>query len=253
MFNESMPNEPRHFPVIMLGIVTIFVLWFLNFFNINLPISITTRNVSGEFSVIGEGKIDAVPDTANVQASIVVADSKTADDASQKVTNVNNNIVNALTRLGVEKKDIKTTNYSVSPSYNYAPGGTNSIAGYTGNATVNITVRRQELLSQVLATATQAGANQVTNSGFTVESPEKYREEARQKAIDNAKDQAKKLAGQLGIRLGRITNIVESGPQTPQIMPYAARGALDSALKTPDIEPGSQTVTSTVTLYFETK
>ncbi len=78
------------------------------------------------------------------------------------------------------------------------------------------------------------------------------REQARQKAIENAKEQAQKLASQLGIRLGRVVNIVENTPGAPVPM-YMEAKRLDTAMgaPAPEIEPGSQTVTSQVTLYFE--
>jgi uncharacterized protein YggE len=155
--------------------------------------------------------------------------------------------------LGVERKDIKTSNYSINPAYDFINRGGNEITGYSGNATVTITVRDRELLPRVLTAATEAGATNVNNAGFTIDDMSNYREQARQKAIDNAKEQAQKLASQLGIKLGRIVNIVESAPGTPPGPLYmeAKRSDLSVGTVPPEIEPGTQTVTSQVTLYFE--
>ena len=63
--------------------------------------------------------------------------------------------------------------------------------------------------------------------------------------------EAQKIAKDLGIKLGKITNIVESSPDNPvfysKSIPISGGGG-DVAL-----EAGSQTITSVVTLYFEKK
>ena len=234
--------------IVLLFILLFGFLWLIKFFDISYPISVTTRTVSGELSVVGEGKVDIVPDTATVQAGIT-AESKTVQEVEGKINEINNKIVSALEKLGIDKKDIKTSNYSINPSYNFTPNGRNNISGYTGNASLVITVRKQELVSQVITAATEAGANQVYNSGFIVDDPATYREEARNKAIQNAKEQAQVLSKELGIKLGRVVNIVESTPGPDRIVPMLrSESGLGGA---PDLQPGSQTITSVVTLYFE--
>ena len=245
---EQIKSNPIHSSLILLFILFFASLWLIKFFDISYPISLTTRTVSGELAVVGEGKVDVVPDTASVQAGIT-AEGKTVQEVEGKINEINNKIVSALERLGIDKKDIKTSNYSINPSYDFTPNGRNNISGYTGNASLVITVRKQELVSQVITAATEAGANQVYNSGFTVDDPSKYREEARNKAIQNAKEQAQKLSKELGIKLGRVVNIVESTPGPDRIVPFLrSEAGLGGA---PDLQPGSQTITSVVTLYFE--
>ena len=243
-----------HLSIVLLGAVTLIVFFILNFFNISFPISITTTATSGELSVVGEGKVDVVPDIAEVSAGITVNNVKTADEAERKISETNNKIIDAITALGIQKEDIKTSSYSVNPDYTYEPlGGRNTPSGYSGNATVTIKVKDANKVGQVITAATGAGATNVNNNGFTVDDPAKYREEARNKAIENAKEQAQKLASQLGIRLGQVTNIVESSDGGYPLPMY---GKEDQVLRVgggvpPEIEPGTQTVTSTVTLFFE--
>ncbi|MBI4092099.1 MAG: SIMPL domain-containing protein [Candidatus Levybacteria bacterium] len=246
---EQTRDNPLIASVVLFFILLFGFLLLVKFFDISYPISITTRTVSGELAVVGEGKVDVVPDTASVQAGIVVSEAATIQEAEQKINEINNKIIAALERLGIDKKDIKTSNYSINPSYDFTPNGRNNISGYTGNASLTLTIRKQELVPQVITAATEAGANQVYNSGFTVDDPSKYREEARNKAIQNAKDQARKLSKELGINLGRVVNIVESTPGPDRIVPLFAREA--GVGGAPDLQPGSQTITSVVTLYFE--
>lgn len=237
-------------------VLTVLALWFVHHFNIAYPLSVTTRTAS-ELAVVGEGKVDIVPDTASVDLGITVNDARTVENAQTQINTINNAIVAGMQSVGVDKKDVKTSNYSIMPNYNYERGGNGVITGYNGNVTVTIKVRQTDRLAEVIQKATEAGANQVMGTNYTVDKPETYREQARQKAIDNAKEQAQKLANQLGIRLGKVVNIVESsGGMTPVPMFYeksAVMNAAGSNMPMADLQPGSQTITSTVTLYFEKK
>lgn len=235
-------------------LLTIIALFLIKTFDISYPIDITTKSSSGELAVVGEGKVDVIPDSAQVEVGIVVSNASTVDEAQKRITEVNNKAIDALSKLGIDKKDIKTSNYSINPNYSYE-GRRNDIIGYNGNVTLSIKVKDMKKMPQVIEEVTKAGANQVFGSSFSVENPEKYREEARSKAIENARAQAEKLAGSLGIRLGKIVNIVESSPNNMPPILFEKSLSLEGrgGGTPPDIQPGSQTITSTVTLYFEKK
>ncbi|OGK21891.1 hypothetical protein A3C23_00905 [Candidatus Roizmanbacteria bacterium RIFCSPHIGHO2_02_FULL_37_13b] len=234
-------------------IISLIALQLIKSLDISYPITITTTTKSSELAVVGEGKLDIVPDIAYVDAGITVNAADSVQIAKDTINSTNNKIVESLKNLGIRKEDIKTSNYSIYPDYSY-DNNVNKIRGYTGNATVSITVRDINQVPQVIEKATQAGANQVNGARFSIEKPENYREKVRDMAITNAKEQALKLAKNLGIRLGRITNIVESSPDNTY-MPYAMKSLpMGGGGGGPaEMEPGTQTVTSTVTLYFEKK
>ena len=233
----------------------ILFLVFIKVFDISYPLKVTISNTSSELAVVGEGKVDVVPDTAYVDVGITVSNAKTVEEAQGQINTINNQLIASLTKLGISKNEIKTTNYSISPTYTYE-NNVNRISGYDGNATITVKTQKIEMVPSIIEEGTKAGANQINNTRFVVDTPEKYRESAREKAISNAKDQAAKMAQSLGIKLGRVVNVVESieGGLNPVgvTIPYAAKmsglGMGDSA---PALESGSQTITSTVTLYFE--
>lgn len=238
------------FRLIFFILLTLFL---IKVFDLSYPVALTTSSRSSELAVTGEGKVDVVPDTAHVDVGISVRGASSVNDAQNEINSVNNRVVAALTKLGVKKTDIKTSNYSIYPNVVYKDNQ-DSVSGYNGNVTINIKTRNIQLVSEIIETATAAGANEVQSTRFSVEDPGRAREEARNKAIANAREQAQKLAKTLGIRLGKIVNVVESsrdlgGP----IYPLSAReGELGiGGGGPPEIQPGSQTVTSIVTLYFE--
>jgi uncharacterized protein len=244
-------------------------------FHVSYPIELRIVNTTqtSELSVVGEGKVDAVPDTGYVEAGITVSNVPTAEAAKAQMTKVNNAIIEGVKSLGIKKEDIKTTNFSVYPEYQAYPirtmmapvepdaATTNSlqanpqskISGYSGTANVSVTVRNKDNVSKVIEKVTAAGANQIGAARFGVDDPNKYREAARSKAIANAKEQAQKLAKELGISLGKVSNIVEGNTGGAYPM-YADAGVMKmsaTAAEPAQIEEGTQTVTSTVTLYFE--
>lgn len=234
-------------------LTTIIGLSLIDALNIRFPVSVVTSARAGELAVIGEGKVEIAPDTAFVDAGISVNNAKTAADAQNTMNGVNNKIIEAMKGLGIKKENIKTSNYSVYPNAVFE-GGRDRVSGYNGNATITIKTENLTLVSQIIQKATEAGANQIQGSRFTIEKPEKYRQEAREEAIKNARQEAARLAKSLGIRLGRVVNIVEAGADQPFPMDFKMARAESSGIggaPAPDIEPGTQTISSTVTLYFE--
>ncbi len=225
----------------------------MNIFHVSIPLHITSSNVSSELSVVGEGKVEAVPDTAYVDAGISVIESSSVAQVQKSIDEINNKILAAVQKLGIDKKDVTTSNYSINPNYSYE-NNKNGITGYNGSANITVKVKNTQLVSQVIQEVTAAGANQVNGARFSIENPEKYREEARSKAIANAKEQAQKLADSLGIKLGKVTNIVESSDNGVPPIIYdrgMAQASMASGKAAPQIEPGSQTISSVVTLFFE--
>ena len=242
--------------IVLIPIITIATLLVVQVSGLSLPMRITmTTGSSADFSVIGEGKVDVVPDTGYVDVGITINKAASAQEAQAQVATVNNAIIKKLESLDIQAADIKTSNYSVNPNYDWSEGGGGTINGYNATATLSIKVRKPDTLADVLEQAVAAGATDVYNTRFSVDKPEQYREQARTKAIENAKAQAQKLAAQLGIKLGRVTNVVESSGN--DVYPYPVMSdkvmGMGGGGERADLQPGQQTITSTVTLYFEKK
>ncbi len=233
-------------------LIVLAALYLIKVLDISYPLTVTSTTKSTELSVVGEGKVDVVPDTAFVDVGVTVSNAPTVEAVQQQIDATNNKIIDAMKKLGIKKEDIKTSNYSVNPNYSYERQ-TNTISGYNGNVTISIKLKNTDLSAKAVEEATKAGANMVSGVRFTVDDPDKFRELARDAAIKNAKDQAKKLAQKLGIKLGKVVNIVESNQNTSPIMFDNARAVGLGGAAPPQIEPGSQTITSVVTLYFEKK
>lgn len=222
-----------------------------------LPISVTQTLTQKEttFNTTGESEISAIPDEAQVLLGVDVKGSTVAE-AQSAANEVINSIADAIKKLGVDKEDIKTQNYSVNPEYNYRSED-RRITGYAVNAQIMVKVTDFEKLNQVIDTATGLGVNQVGGISFSLseEKQIELKKEARKEAIGKAKESAEELAKLAGIKLGKVVNVTESGENNfPQPRYALAEMALDSGgLEEPtQIEPGSQIYRYSVTLSYET-
>ena len=233
--------------------LTILSLYFRFVGPIPFSISQTTTEKKTTFDVEAEGKVTAIPDTAEINLGIQV--NKPTVEAAQKEANEKiNKITDELKKLGIEEKYIKTTNYSLYPEYDYRAG--QKIVGYNVNITLKIKVKDFDKINQVIDTATSLGANQIGSLSFTIddEKLEELKMEARKQAIEKAKKKAKEIANAGGLRLGRIVNISGTIPSNNYPIPVlreAGIGGTAEDQKT-EIQPGESEITVSVVLSYET-
>jgi len=208
-------------------------------------------------SVSGEGKMNAVPDIASLNFGVQTGRQKTADGAMQILTDKMTKVIDALDALGIEKKDIRTQNLSLNPSYDWNEG-TRIDGGFEANQSLVVKVRDLEKISSVLDAAIKAGANQAGSVGFTIDDPEILQEQAREEAIANAQAKAEKLAADLGVKLGKLQGFWENqGGDMPM---YARTMSMDAAegmggggMVAPPLPAGEQEVIVTVNLTYKLK
>jgi len=206
-------------------------------------------------TISAEGKVTVSPDIAQFSFSVVSegVNSKTlADDNIKKV----NTAIDFIKSQGISEKDIKTTQYSLSPRYSYDKNtGTSFIYGYTLTQTVSVKVRDLNKVAEVLGGLPPLGINQISSISFDVDDPEKYLSDARSQAFDKVKEKAKAMADKNGVTLGEVINFYEYQP-----IPYYSNvktlgmgGGAEAAPALPQIQPGTQEVTMQVSVTYAIK
>ncbi|MGQ0601399.1 MAG: SIMPL domain-containing protein [Anaerolineales bacterium] len=173
-------------------------------------------------SVTGNGIAYGQPDVATLQIGV-----NTRDGDVGKAVSANTDRVNSLTQvlksLGIEEKDLQTSNFSVNAQQDYGPDGQpkGTITYYVDN-TLTVTVRDLGKLSNVLGEAVAAGANSIYGIGFGVADTSALEADARTKAVADAKARAEQLAQAAGVKIVGIVSISE-GYYSPIVpLPYAA-------------------------------
>ncbi len=210
--------------------------------------SITTTKAN-LFSVAGIGKATGIPDTAQISIGVTKTASTVADAQNQTNTAANK-ITENFKQLGIPEKNIKTTNYSVNPNYDFNRGEQNVI-GYTVTQTLEVK-SSIDTFNKVIDAATANGANLVGGVNFTFNEKTKKELEnkARVDAVEMAKEKAESLAKATGIKLGRIVDVQESGNFEPK--PLMMMETLETKSADTQIQPGENSITINIILSYET-
>jgi uncharacterized protein YggE len=214
--------------------------------------SVTTQKTN-LFQASGIGKVTVIPNTAAISIGVT----KTAPTVSQAQDQTNtavNNILNSIKSLGIDTKDIKTTDYSVNPQYNYN-AGSQTITGYSVTQTIQVKIQPIEKANKVVDAATANGANLVNGITFTVDDAtlKQKQDEARKLAVNDAKQKAQSLAGAAGMRLGNIVDVQESSDEiAPRPVMMKAAGAANADIQSTQLPAGETNITSNITLSYQT-
>lgn len=222
----------------------------------------------------GHGEVNAAPDIANVYFTIR-KEAKTVKEAQAGVALVEKKALDFLKEKKVDEKDIKTSNASFYPKYEYrrtlcpqvevSSGLSGSsyisdcsnskqvIVGYTANESITVKIRNTDDVGIIMQGLGATGVSDLNGPNFAIDNEDNLKMQARKEAIDDAREKAKVLAKDLGVRLGRIANFSESGGGYP-IMYAESVMMKDSAGVAPapaEIPKGENTISSDVTITYE--
>ena len=250
----------------IVGIVLVIVLLLAGYSAFSYARSYDKSVYPPAFSVTGEGKVVAVPDVAQFSFSIISQGDKDIDSLQTDNTTKANAVISFLKKEGIDEEDIKTSQYSINPRYNFnqpralsVSGPSDEIIGYTISQSVEVKIKDFSKIGTVLNGAVEAGANSVSSFRFTFDDPIALTNEARVEAIAEAKRKAKLIAKASGFRIGRLLSIEEGGfsPYDNYNSKFGFGGAYDSVetvgVLAPSIEPGSEELVVSVTLRYEIK
>jgi uncharacterized protein YggE len=162
-----------------------------------------TRSVQ----VSGTAVVNVAPDRALIQLG-VQSNGNSPMEVEMKNSATINQVTKTLKALGIESKDIATDWYIIEPLYK--DYDSLSIKGYRIYNIIAVTMRDVKKVNDAIATAMQAGANQVVNVEFYTSELRKYRDQAREMAMKAASEKAKALAQSAGAGVGCILTINEN-------------------------------------------
>ncbi len=212
-------------------------------------------------SVSGEGEAIGIPDIATFSFGASATD-LAVNKAQEKVTTTIDKALDFLSAQGIEDRDIKTTNYSIYPRYEYTqslcvqgncpPSGRRTLAGYEVTQTIGVKVRDTQKVGALLGGLGELGVSNVSGVSFSIDDEDVLIREARKEAIQDAREKAEALARDLGVRLGSVVSFSEGGG-----IPYYAKAeSFDSAMgnaspAAPSVPAGESTITSYVNITYE--
>ncbi|MCF8011088.1 MAG: SIMPL domain-containing protein [Clostridiales bacterium] len=210
--------------------------------------------------VNGEATMEIAPDQAELNFSVITEGPDAKKVQHNNTANISK-VVKALKELGTAGKDIQTQNYRLNPQYTYPSKQsslkeekTKKIEGYEAVHRMKVKVRDLDNLGEVIDTALENGANQISNVRFTTGDALEFKKKALQKAAADAQNRAEILASTLGTQLKGIKTAHASwNSNNPRPIEYnkkMADGAGRAAESVASISPGMVKVNAYVNIEY---
>ena len=216
-------------------------------------------------NVNGQGTVYGSPDVVDVDIGVQVP-APTVAEAREKAGIAIDAVIKSIKANGVADNDVRTSQFSVDPQYNYGayPGDPAymTVKGFTVVNVLTIRIHKTDTVAKVVDDASAAGGNFVTvrRLAYGMLDQKKLQTQARDLAVKEAKERADELAALSGRKVGKVTQINESTTALQPNSPYSYYGSsaaapVVTAARTgggdTSIESGQLRVVVTVTVNYE--
>lgn len=208
-------------------------------------------NEKATVTATGNYQTKVAPDQALVYL-LIQTKAKSAEEAKNENARISDNVLNALIKVGAERKDIETENYNIYPEYNWT-SGEQKIIGYTASNNIKVTTKDFKNVGKIIDATVDDGAL-VSYINFEL-SPDKnneYKATVMASASLDAKNKAESVANGLGKGIGKIISISTSDYYYQPYPFYRAEEAgVDAKTVATSIQPKSLDISATVTVTYE--
>lgn len=204
---------------------------------------------SRHVTVTGVGSVSVVPDAVRFYPSVTALAAKSAD-ALATASRTASAVRSALRAEGIATKDIKSSNLSVFPEYNYTQDKGSVIVGYRATQSFNVVIRKADTAGKVVESVVNAGNENVQINGIVpfITKGSAAMEEARAAAVADARARAASYAKLLGTSLGRVVYLQENTAPSYNFPMLGVAKAADGA--TPEIDLGEEELSVSITVRW---
>ncbi|MGP8243654.1 MAG: SIMPL domain-containing protein [Bryobacteraceae bacterium] len=197
----------------------------------------------------GDATVNVAPDQATIDIGVMTQAATAQAAAAQNASQLQAAIDQLRNLLG-KAADLKTVGYSLNPNYQAGKnGGPVTIGGYTASNTVELTLTDLSQVGKVIDAATRNGANRVQQLQYGLKDQRPAQTEALRQATGRARANAEAMAEALGLRLGKVIQVEQTGsmPIRPMMM-AVSRAQMATPIDNPQSIPVSASVTLTMAL-----
>ncbi len=210
----------------------------------------------------GSAHADVVPDLAIISFAVVTerpaASAAAADNAAATQA-----VVGEVKAQGIDAKDIRTVSVTLSPVYDESRDASghlvkHTLRAYSARNALEVRVHAIDKAGALARQLIEKGANNFGGITFEVEHPETRLRALQAEATKDALSRAQSYVDALGLRLGRVIEIVPPGEGTPYPAAPRAKLAMAAAMPAPEaasaaipIEAGIETLETSVTVTWE--
>lgn len=155
-------------------------------------------------TVAGEATTRVEPDTAVLTLSVVTqsAQALTAQQENARKSQA----VSEAVKATAGSAEIKTSDYTLQPQYDYRDNRLPKIVGYNARNSVIVTMTELQGVGAVIDAASRAGANSIDGISFALKQTSPARGQALAEATQQAMNKANSIARALG---GHVLRVVE--------------------------------------------
>lgn len=202
-------------------------------------------------AVTGDSLVTCAPDMATVELRIITS-AKTSQQAQQDNARLAKAVRDHLYTLGIQKDDIDSTQFSLSPQYSEEKNKPSTIVGYMLRHSLTVTVNDLSKLSDIIDGAMHSGVTQIGTINYDRQDKDIFKAEALTKAAHAAQQKARILAKAFGEPHPKLLSVSETGVHyRPHAVLYKANAMHDTstALAT-ELSPDDIEVSASVTAVF---
>ena len=135
----------------------------------------------------------------------------------------------------------------------YPPRPTTNQKKWTASNTITITLGEVDRAGGLTDLLNSSGATNVYGPNFSLDQKNLDDSAVLIKAVNDARTRAEKVAEASGRSLGKVITITEGSSYNPPIFATMEAGRADTKSIPAPVEPGTQTVSKSVTVTFELK
>lgn len=218
-------------------------------------VRLQTQDEADSITVSGRVGMEVEPDVARITVGV---SSRAATPAAAREDNAEaiGSTLDALLELGIQEKDIQTSNMNMRTVYSYDGNGNSYVNGYRMDTSLTILVREMDKAGEVVDAAVAAGSNELDGVEYLVSNRDELYNQALTDAVGLARQKAEALAAAAGRTLGAVMTVDEASNAVATIYEYEdvnadTGGFFAAADRVTTIQPGSTTVEAQVRVVFE--
>lgn len=192
----------------------------------------------------------SAPDVAQIGAGVQTR-APTAQEAVRQNAAAMEKVVARLRALGIDRKDIQTSNFNLNAQYDHREGQAQRFIGYDVHNQVQVKLRNLERAGEVLDALVAAGANNIYGPNFMLEADESAKADARAKAFARGRAMAQeyaRMAGMSGLRLLEVSEVFQNYGRP---MGGAVAMRMEASDASTPIEPGEVGTGVNLTVKYE--
>ncbi|MEO9945362.1 SIMPL domain-containing protein [Paraglaciecola sp.] len=201
-------------------------------------------DLTRQIEVTGVGQVFSVPDRFSFSLSIEEK-GRSAADLNTVMTKKSTNVINALLKVGVNKKSLQALQVRFNPWVEYS-NQKREHKGFILTRTINVTVDDLQIYEKAIDEVLKLGITSISNFNYSSSQSEVEYQMSLRQALLNAKARAQDMVKTLDLKLGKVISISEQS--AGQVMPVQMR--MQEAKSSSSYQPGEMTTETQVRVVF---